>query len=170
MFGKSRRKKYSWRYIDKACANIAEQYMANPPPNPAYLPEKAPRIIGISRGGLIPATLVAKYLKASEVYSLGLKSYSDDSAFADRRHTPDVYQNIAFSCPRLNRGDPILLIDDISDEGNTLEYIVKNILPDITSVVTTATLFIKDKTQFVPNIFHAKVPDNQWVIFPWEKM
>ena len=157
MSEKNRQKKYSWNYIDKACANIAEQWQW-----------EIPRIVGISRGGLIPATLVAKHLGASEVYSVGLKSYSDDSAYATRKPKPDVYQDIQYNCPRLSRGEPVLLVDDISDMGNTLEYVCANMFEGSTPL-RTATLFIKDKTQFVPDIFHAKVPDSQWVIFPWEK-
>jgi xanthine phosphoribosyltransferase len=157
MSEKSRQKKYSWNYIDKACANIAKQWQW-----------KIPRIVGISRGGLIPATLIAKHLGASEVYSVGLKSYSDDSAYATRKPKPDVYQDIQYNCPRLSRGEPVLLVDDISDMGNTLEYVCANMFEGSTPL-RTATLFIKDKTQFVPDIFHAKVPDSQWVIFPWEK-
>ena len=156
MSEENRQKKYSWDYIDKACANIAKQYRL-----------ENPRIIGISRGGLIPATLIAKHLGASEVYSIGLKSYSDDSAYASRISEPDVYQCL-FGCPRLHKGEPVLLVDDISDMGNTLKYVCANMLKDI-APLHTATLFIKSKTQFVPDHFHAKVPDSQWVIFPWEK-
>ena len=156
----SNKKKYSWKYIDNACANIAKQY-------PVTIPR--PRIVGISRGGLIPAVLLAKYLKAGEVYSIGLKSYKDDSEFASRLHEPDVYQNIQYNCPRLARGEPILLVDDISDEGNTLHYVRKEILNFNSTVIYTATIFIKDKTNFAPDIYHVKVPDNQWVVFPWEK-
>tara|TARA_R110000824_G_scaffold271356_3_gene459901 strand:+ start:471 stop:977 length:507 start_codon:yes stop_codon:yes gene_type:complete len=155
----SRQRKYSWDYIDSACANIAKQWRWG-----------SPKIVGISRGGLIPATLIAKHLNVGEVYSIGLKSYSDDSAYATRTSTPDVYQDIQCNCtPRLyNFRKPVLLVDDISDKGNTLEYVCTNILKDIT-FLRTATLFIKDKTQFIPDLFHTKVPDTQWVIFPWEK-
>ena len=152
------KKRYSWRYIDKACKKIADDWT---------LP--IPRVIGVSRGGLIPATLIAKHLNASEVYSIGLRSYNSDCYHAARRDTPFVYQDINY-IPTLNRGEPLLIVDDISDEGKTLQYItsegISNISPSIT--VRTATIFIKDKTDYIPDVYHIKVPDEQWVIFPWE--
>ena len=91
MSDENRQKKYTWGNITAACKNIAKQYPGKEPP----------KVVGISRGGLIPATLIAKYLKASEVYSLGLKSYNDDNDYETREHTPHVYQNILYNCPTL---------------------------------------------------------------------
>jgi xanthine phosphoribosyltransferase len=152
------KKRYSWTYIDRACKSIADQWT---------LP--TPRIIGISRGGLIPATLIAKHLSASEVYSVGLKSYDNDSYYAKRRDVPIVYQDINY-IPTLSRVEPILIVDDISDEGKTLEYLTGSGMENIGSGTTimTATIFIKAKTTFTPDMYHLKVPDEQWVVFPWE--
>jgi xanthine phosphoribosyltransferase len=152
------KKRYSWRYIDSACKAIADQWT---------LP--TPQVIGISRGGLIPATLIAKHLNAGEVYSVGLKSYDNDSHHAKRRDVPIVYQNIN-RVSALERTEPILIVDDISDEGKTLKYLTG---PGISNIgqaphIATATIFIKDKTIFTPDMYHLKVPNEQWVIFPWE--
>ena len=171
---RNRKKEYSWKYIDKACKHIASQWTL-----------ETPRVIGIARGGLIPATLIAKYLKAGEVYSIGLKSYADDSAFAEREHVPIIYQSID-TCRELEGGyhstggeQPILIVDDISDEGKTLQYISDKMKPGAANcflprlspslVICTATIFIKQKTNFVPEIYYNMVPDDQWVVFPWEK-
>ena len=153
------KKRYSWKYIDQACKSIASQWT-----------KPTPRVVGISRGGLIPATLIARHLNASEVYSVGLKSYDSDSYHAERRDVPIVYQDINYSSPQLSRDEPILIVDDISDEGKTLEYITGTGTDNLSAArdITTATIFIKAKTTFTPDLYHIKVPDEQWVIFPWE--
>ena len=152
------KKRYSWRYIDKACKQIADKWTG-----------PVPRVVGISRGGLIPATLVAKHLNASEVYSVGLRSYDSDCYHATRRDTPYVYQDINY-IGSLSRGEPVLIVDDISDEGKTLQYLTNEGTSNISTAtpIKTATIFIKEKTEFIPNIYHIKVPNEQWVIFPWE--
>ena len=61
------------------------------------------------------------------------------------------------------RHDKILLIDDISDSGKTMLGI-----RDIEKY-KTVTLYIKNQTKFVPNIYCHKCDNNIWLNFPWEK-
>ena len=158
---KNNKKKYSWNYIDNACRCIASTYDGPP----------IKRIVGLSRGGLIPATLLAKYMNIREVYSIGIRSYKEGADYKTRSHEPEVYQSIQYTCPRLSRGDPILIVDDISDKGCTFKYILDSIFNDISSStrVSTASIFIKDKTEYQPDYYYKCLPDEQWVIFPWEK-
>lgn len=158
---KNSKKRYSWDYIERACKHIADTYDGPP----------IRRIIGLSRGGLIPAVLIAKHMKVREVYSIGIRSYKEGEDYKTRSHKPDVYQNTQYTCPRLGRGDPILIVDDISDQGNTFKYIIEHIFDDINSstIVRTASIFIKDKTDYQPDHYYKCLPNEQWVIFPWEK-
>jgi xanthine phosphoribosyltransferase len=157
---KDNKKKYSWDYIERACKHIADSY--NGPP--------IKRIIGLSRGGLIPAVLIAKHMRVREVYSIGIRSYREGEDYKARSHKPDVYQSIQYTCTRLGRGDPILIVDDISDKGQTFKYVLEHIFENIStsSIIETASIFIKDKTDFEPDHYYKCLPDEQWVIFPWE--
>lgn len=56
-----------------------------------------------------------------------------------------------------------LIVDDVSDTGNTLSQI-----PNIRKY-KTATLFIKPGTVFSPLIFVQSVPRNVWIQYFWEK-
>jgi hypoxanthine phosphoribosyltransferase len=89
------------------------------------------------------------------VYSLGLKSYEEE-----RQGEVEIYQ-----VPEISTMDRILLIDDISDSGTSFK-LTKDMLID--KEVITASLFLKHKTAFKPNVYGKIVPDDLWVVFPWE--
>jgi len=59
--------------------------------------------------------------------------------------------------------DFVLFIDDISDEGKSLTY-----YSTLSRCYTTATLFIKKDTAFVPDYYVNEVDRDIWVQFPWE--
>jgi len=56
----------------------------------------------------------------------------------------------------------ILIVDDISDKGDTFKGI-----PNIDKM-NTVSLFIKEHTKFVPDIYCHKEKTHNWIIFPWE--
>jgi|APSaa5957512493_1039668.scaffolds.fasta_scaffold120662_2 hypoxanthine phosphoribosyltransferase len=157
------KKTYTWDYVTTACKDLAEK-ITRAKVEPKY-------IIGVSRGGLIPATLLAKELGVREVYSFGVRSYSDGIDFESRRAEPTVYQDIKH-CYQLCRDNNILIVDDITDKGNTFKFIT-NYLLDMSAAlprrVSTVTLFRKEQSSYKPSFTHACVDDNEWVIFPWER-
>ena len=56
----------------------------------------------------------------------------------------------------------VLIVDDISDSGNTM-LSIKDI-----GTYKTVSLYIKNGTKFIPNIYCHKCDDDIWVQFPWE--
>jgi hypoxanthine phosphoribosyltransferase len=54
----------------------------------------------------------------------------------------------------------ILYVDDIADTGATL---------NIFQYDFTATLFIKNRSKTMPMFYVEKVPDDLWIVFPWER-
>ncbi len=55
-----------------------------------------------------------------------------------------------------------LVVDDISDTGNTL-FSIKKTFPDITII----TLFYHEDTKVVPS-FTLREKTDKWIIYPWE--
>lgn len=56
-----------------------------------------------------------------------------------------------------------IIVDDISDSGNTLQkYKDKKLF--------IVTLFCKTKTKVVPNIYIKMVKEEDWVVHPWEML
>lgn len=122
-------------------------------------------IIGLSRGGLIPATIIAQQLNVSNVYSVGLKSYQEDGSYKTRLKTPVVYQELSKAdIKNINKCDgSVLIVDDISDEGITMMHV-----SDIYKLNNKrcASLFIKRSTCFIPRYYHTCT--DKWIVFPWE--
>ena len=122
-------------------------------------------IIGLSRGGLIPATILAQMLNVSNVYSIGLKSYAEDGSYNTRLKTPETYQHLTrTNIKNINKCEgSVLVVDDISDQGITMmhvsnKYKLKN--------QRCVSLFIKHTSCFIPRYYCKST--NEWIVFPWE--
>lgn len=116
-------------------------------------------IVGVSRGGLIPATMLAYKLK-KKLFAFGINTY-DDTIQTDKYV---VYQSI----PTLTKPTKILVVDDICDTGNTF-----NIIRDIYSKekhlsFEFASLFVKDSKSHLVDYYGLSVSDGIWLDFPWE--
>lgn len=150
---KNNQKKYNWKYIHRACDSIVRSYDHNPPD----------KIIGLSRGGWVPAVILANLMGVREVLSMGVASY-DGNKQGEMR----MYQRLPVNCPVLNNRQRVLIVDDISDKGDTLKHVIDNISTTYNVIVETATVFYKPRTNHKPDYYHKMVPDDQWVVFPWE--
>lgn len=110
-------------------------------------------IIGIGRGGLIPAVILGSKLDKL-VYNIGISSYNN-------------YEQGNLRCyqPCNNAFDNVLLLDDLSDNGLSMQYAYQNITADN---IITATLYIKEGTAFAPDFYYKKYPKESWLEFFWE--
>ena len=63
-----------------------------------------------------------------------------------------------------------LIVDDISDSGNTLKKVIGKCNNPIYSFkeVYTATLFERQGTIFEPDFIGEHIKYNDWLVFPWE--
>ena len=103
----------------------------------------------------MPAVVISNLLGIRKVYSLGLKTYKDQE-----KDSAEIYQ-----VPYLADSNKILLIDDISDTGESF-IIVKKLYSH--KQLVTVSVYMKQKTKFVPDIVGESVDNNTWVVFPWE--
>ena len=155
----SKKKHYSWRYIERACREIVKTY--HPPPPQV--------IIGLSRGGWVPAVTFANMMGVREVYSMGVASYDTSNGYVeDIQGSIRTYQRLPINCPGLSKGQPVLIVDDISDKGNTLRHVVNHVKEAFGNPIQTASIFTKRGTSFTPDYYYKCVEDDQWIVFPWE--
>lgn len=117
-------------------------------------------IIGIARGGLIPATLLSQYKPNSTVFSVGVKSYTKTS-----RGKETIYQALEKS--ELEKFNTVYLIDDICDTGLTFKFLLEKYFSGVD--IKTISLFYRANSLYAPNFFGTKLLDESWVVFPWEK-
>lgn len=172
-------KKLHWHDIERQCAKIAEQVLHSISPSCST---KVDSIVGLSRGGLVPATILAHKLNVREILVHGYHSYDDDTNTRDTNNTHGMmYQDVVHDLSvSFNRGTSqglfdhkqILIVDDLCDEGLTLQGLVKRLKKKFKKDVAhfyTATLYCKEHSVFKPD-YVGEHCGKDWLAFPWETM
>jgi uncharacterized protein len=111
-------------------------------------------IIGISKGGIIPVGIMSQLMMNDQVY---LVSYRGGGEGKEIESTKDSHPDL--------KNKKVLLIDDVSDNGNTL-LSAKTDLEKLGNQVTTACLHYKSHTKLIPDYFASQ--ENDWIVYPWE--
>ena len=156
---KKSKAKYSWKDISRACEHVVKNYDG---------PEIT-QIVALSRGGLVPGTIIANMLGVRKLYSIGLASYELDKQGLPTVNQHDVYQCLPHDCVDMKSGEHVLIVDDISDKGTTFEHVIHEHMSRYKCKVTTMALYVKPKTRYIPDLYYKMVDQEQWVVFPWEK-
>ena len=138
-----------WEEIHACCRSIVEQVKH----------QNITSIIGLGRGGLIPATIIANSLGVQKVYNIGAFSYKN----IIRQETLMVYQYVPKDISIGN--DMVLIVDDLVDSGKTLKQLADDFK---LCKFRTATLYVKPSSVFWPDYHAIKVENNEWLVFPWE--
>ena len=116
-------------------------------------------VIAIARGGLVPATIVARELNIRVVESVAVKSY-------DHQNQGEIKVLKAVSSELLARcreGGRMLIVDDLVDTGATAR-IVREMLPG----AHFATVYAKPKGRDMVDTFITEVSQDTWIFFPWD--
>ena len=116
-------------------------------------------IIAITRGGLVPAALVARELDIRLVDTICVTSYDAGAAGAAAQLQSEVtvLKGVA------GDGDGYLLIDDLVDTGRTAR-VVRELLPK----AYFATLYAKPAGRPVIDLCIKEFKQNKWIHFPWD--
>ncbi|MBE6445437.1 MAG: xanthine phosphoribosyltransferase [Alphaproteobacteria bacterium] len=112
------------------------------------------KIIAVSRGGLIPAGILAYELNIRNVQTINISSYDDMIIRSD--------QDIEFESSLNNIDQHTLIVDDISDTGRTFNLLRKQ-YPDAYFASVYAKPQGKNSTDKYAVLFQ-----DQWVVFPWD--
>ena len=116
-------------------------------------------IIGIAKGGLIPATMLAELLDIKTLISFGIRSYTGYES-----GEPIVYQSLPDSY-KPAKGKSVLIVDDLADTGKTFEEVMKEVSHRQTDVqIITAALYYKPHTSHVPWHFTRRYDDEAWIL------
>ena len=98
-------------------------------------------VVGIPRGGLIVAVMIS--------HRLGVKHMTIDHLEKLEEFDLDIDKK------------KILIVDDISDSGQTLKRFRKD--------YTTATLDVRNTTIAIPQFYANWLDNADWVVYPWER-
>jgi uncharacterized protein len=116
-------------------------------------------IVGIARGGLIPARIHADLLEKSELALIQVQFYLD---ILQTKREPTLKQSLTIDI----QGKKVLLVDDIADTGRSLQFATAYLQSQSLAEIKTATLYYKPQSITKPD-FYEKETIN-WVVFPWD--
>jgi len=109
-------------------------------------------IIAITRGGLVPASIIARELDIRLVDTVCISSY-------EKRDQGET--RILKAVDRDSH--EWLLVDDLVDTGRTAR-IVREMLPD----AHFATVYAKPEGRPLVDTFITEVSQDTWILFPWD--
>ncbi len=141
-----------WETIDKGAGIIASKILQS-----GFKPDI---IVGILRGGIIPARIIADKLGVDDLTTMEIKLYKSRGIRGDR-----PYLRQPPLLPLTNK--KILIIDDVSDSGLTLQLAVEASNLFMPGEIRTASIYIKPWTKFVPDYY--AYTTEAWIVFPWER-
>lgn len=110
-------------------------------------------IVAITRGGLVPAAIIARELDIRLVDTVCVSSYS----WQDQKGEVEVLKSLQYD------GKGWLLIDDLVDTGRTAE-VVRNMLPQ----AHFATVYAKPAGKPLVDTYVTEVSQDTWILFPWD--
>lgn len=142
----------TWEEIDRLVGEVARKIEES-----GFRPDV---IVGIIRGGMIPARLIADRLGVDTIATIEFKMYKGMRIRGER---PYIRQPLTLELV----GKRVLIVDDVSDTGLTLLHAVQAVNLYMPSEVKTATLYVKPWTDYRPD-YHGPTTD-KWIVFPWER-
>ncbi len=112
-------------------------------------------IIAVTRGGLVPAAIIARELEIRLIETVCISSYDHK----DQRE-PHVLKSVG-----TDKGDGSgwLVIDDLADTGNTAK-VVRQMLPK----AHIATVYAKPAGLPLVDSYVTEVSQDTWIHFPWD--
>ncbi len=113
-------------------------------------------IVGITRGGLVPAMIVARELDIRVVDTISVKSYNHQSQTQPQVTKPPQAE-------LMGDGSGILVVDDLVDSGKTLE-LVRRLYPQ----AHFATVYAKPAGRVQVDTYITEVSQDTWIFFPWD--
>jgi hypoxanthine phosphoribosyltransferase len=152
---------YTWQQVEGACLDIARQINSNWKPD---------YVVGIGRGGLVPAVLLSQYMGV-KMMSLDISLRDGGEKVSNCGMSEDAYE-----------GKNILIVDDINDQGSTIAWIKQDwqssCLPNderwknvwgqnVRFATLTNNLASKESVDY--SVWEVnKAEEDCWLVYPWE--
>lgn len=176
---------YSWQDVENACVNIALQMYKD-----AWRPDY---IVGITRGGNVPATILSNMLGVrGEALKVSLRDaevgpesncWMAEDAFG---YVEEDERELYKARWDISKRKNILIVDDINDTGATFNWIKEDwpsgCLPNESSWDTVwhknvrfATITDNLSSEFDGEVDYSvhevnKAEEDVWLVYPWENV
>jgi uncharacterized protein len=138
------------RWADRVAAAVRDR---------SAIPET---IVGLTRGGWVPARLLADRLGVHRMVSLRAQHWGVTA-------TPTGAAQVTEGLSGPVAGQSVLVVDDITDTGESLALAVERVEAETPMRVESATFLHIAHSKFVPTYFAEEIPREAWVwvVFPW---
>jgi xanthine phosphoribosyltransferase len=135
-------------------------------------------VVAVTRGGLVPAAIVARELDVRVIETISIASYDHTRqgslrvlkgiapeiiALGTQSGVPVGDNNLGGSGLSGGRGKGVLIVDDLVDTGRTART-VRDILP----AAHFATVYAKPMGRPLVDTFITEVSQDTWIFFPWD--
>jgi uncharacterized protein len=142
----------TWDVLDELVAGLAERLRGEP----------FDLMLAITRGGLVPAGMLAYRLGIRNILVAAVEYYDDEGKPGPK---PTFLQ---FPADPLLRGQRVLIVDEVWDSGTTIHAVAERVR-QAGGEPTTAVLHYKPARSVVPGTpDHHVVTTDRWVVYPFK--
>ena len=115
-------------------------------------------VVAVTRGGLVPAAVVARELGIRVIETVCVASYE-----YDKQGDIQVLKGIGEAIAGADGGAGVLIVDDLVDTGATAR-VVREMLPR----AHFATVYAKPAGRPLVDTFITEVSQDTWIYLPWD--
>ena len=142
----------SWDYARELSEIVAEKIK-----NSGFKPDI---IIGVTRGGLVPAMNLSDLLGIKDLLALKVEHWGITATKSGKAELKVPLQaGIA--------GKRVLLVDDLTDTGDSIRVSLNHLKELNPAEIKTATLLHKSQSEFKPDFYAEDREEWKWIILPW---
>jgi len=141
----------SWELFEKLAINVAKSIRKD-----GFQPDF---MVGLARGGWVLSRVLCDFLGVKDLVSLKVEHWGVTA-------TPDGKAQIKYPFDIDLTGKNVLVVDDITDTGESMLVAVEYVKSKNPASIKTAALRHIDGSKFTPD-YYGDVINWRWVVFPW---
>lgn len=141
----------SWTEVYNSLFDLAKSIQ-----NSSFAPDV---IVGIARGGLVPARILSDLLEIPNLDTVTTQFYVGVN---QTKKEPTITKELAGSITKKN----VLVVDDLVDTGESLKLVISYLKSKGALEVKTAMLYFKPWSVIKPDYFLQET--TEWIVFPWD--
>jgi len=145
--------KIDWNKFDELVTEVAERVRSE---------YEVDVVVGVGRSGLIPAAIVARRLGVAEFYSVGVRFYDDGKPPKRLMEKPEIIHHDVGDL----KGKRVLVVDDFSRTGATLNGVMKVLKKKGAKEVKTVVVVLREDAAMKPDYYAIRF--SGCVAFPWD--
>lgn len=145
----------SYHQIHTACSNLQAKMQQDN--------IKIDYILGLTRGGLLPAVILSHLLNVKMI-PIEFSSYDGEGSNRESEwYSNDVHylQNL------IDPNSCVLIVDEIVDSGNTLLELISE-LTNMGFKSYSSALYVRNNSIIKPDYYNWQINTDMWITFPWE--